>query len=970
MSTANTDRERSLFDAVSFWTGMSSVLALMLVFGASGTDTTLSIVWVGLHAALAIAAALCALTAKRVIRPAWFAVRPAHLILLMSVLLWALGMVFLSDADIGAHVPMLLVATGLACASVWLLHTDLLLMSATQVLLFLPVGFRLLTQPQPQIVTTLLVILLVIVNVLLARRFSMQHERGPAPNVLVDAQTGKAIKGELQAQEAQFQADRLSAELRAELERHKNIEEELKAAKLAAEAASMAKGEFLATMSHEIRTPLNGIIPLLEILRDSKLQPDQRDYLNTAYGSAKQLLSIIDDILDYSKIEANKLDLEQTSMNMREVLDSVMRLMERPAQAKNLKISLKLDTAVRLAVRSDPTRLRQVLTNLVSNAIKFTEKGGVQVEITKRSETRTHQEILFAIKDTGIGISAEAQSKLFKAFQQADTSTTRTFGGTGLGLVICQRIVTLMNGQIGVKSEPGKGSVFWFSVPILKAAGDVGASRKDLNGVRALMISGEQRVTQRFNTLLSNKGMTITTTNSTADGLSKLKSAATLGENWAHELVVVDVNSMRTTVAGFIRNALREPSLERVRFILVQSGEPVSSDVLDARRCASVMLNTTEGDVTSTMHRLLEISGENETRFNLLEEAARMGGGFTEDTNRPSTQAAGQLTGHVLLVEDNPVNRTVALRVVSLIGVSAEAAEHGKEALDKLASGQFDLVLMDCQMPVMDGYTATRTRRTLEDERKLPRIPIIAMTANAMVGDREKCLASGMDDYLTKPLNRGLLEQTMRKWMPAHAKTRSEAPHTMLGGEPTIAPDSAPIERTSMESKLLADLADAAKAMSGFNEGYSEMAAQVPAFVAPVEQPKPAPAPIPSAIPTPVEQTKPAPPSIDRGVFDELLEVMGDEFAALVKVYLEDTPKNLRILAEAAKRGDTDGMVAPAHSLKSTSANLGANRLSDLAKKIETNSRMSTLVDPIGDAKAVIAEFERAASELRALVRI
>jgi signal transduction histidine kinase/CheY-like chemotaxis protein/HPt (histidine-containing phosphotransfer) domain-containing protein len=961
MTTPNVERERSLFDAVSFWTGMSSVLALMLVFGISSIDSKIAIIWVGLHAVLAITAALCALKAKRAIRPNWFSVRPAHLILLISVLLWALGVVFLSNVEIGAHVPILLVATGLACASVWLLHTDLVLMSATQVLLFLPVGFKLLVQPQPQIVTTLLIILLVIVNVLIARRFANQAEAQTTLGGFVGGASANFNSSGLQVQESHFQAERLSAELRTELERHKNIEEELKAAKLSAEAASMAKGEFLATMSHEIRTPLNGIIPLLEILRDSKLQPDQRDYLNTAYGSAKQLLSIIDDILDYSKIEANKLELEQTGMNMREVLDSVMRLMERPAHAKNLKISLKLDPGVRIAMRGDPTRLRQVLTNLVSNAVKFTERGGVQVEVSKRSETRTHQELLFAIKDSGIGISAEAQAKLFKAFQQADTSTTRTFGGTGLGLVICQRIVSLMNGQIGVKSETGKGSVFWFSVPLLKAAGDIGASRRDLSGVRALMISADQRVSQRFSTLLVNKGITITPTNTTADGLSKLKSAATLGENWAHELVLIDVNSMRTTVAGFIRNALRENTLERVKFLLVQSGEPVSSDVLDAKRCASVMLNTSEGEITTTLNRLLEINAESETRFSLLEEAARMGGGYGEDTNKPSsTQVAGPLTGHVLLVEDNPVNRTVAMRVVSMIGVSAEAAEHGKEALDKLATGKFDLILMDCQMPVMDGYTATRTRRTMEDEQKLPRIPIIAMTANAMVGDREKCLASGMDDYLTKPLNRGLLEQTMRKWMPADAKSRAEYLLPSISSEATAPAAIVEAPKLSMEDQLLAELANAAQTIDALQQS---------APVVPIRAS--APAPIPASAPAPVAAPlKPRGPAIDRGVFDELLEVMGSEFAALVKVYLEDTPKNLRVLAEAAKRGDTDAMVAPAHSLKSTSANLGANGLSELSKKIETNARLSTLLDPIADTKAVIAEFERAAAELKAMVKL
>ncbi len=989
-SKAPIDQERSLFDAVNFWTGMSAVLALTLAFGLTEVNSRLATVWVCLHVVLAISAAFCGLQARRAVRPNWFAARPAQLILLMSILLWGLGVVLFTNAQaIETQLPVLLVATGLACASVWLLSGDVLLMSATQALLFFPVGFRLLTASHPQIITTVLVILLVVVNILIARRWS------PTASSTLDASVRNSAlnfahpgSAQLGAQEAQFQADRLTQELKVELERHKNIEEELKAAKLSAEAASMAKGEFLATMSHEIRTPLNGIIPLLEILRDSKLQPDQRDYLNTAYGSAKQLLGIIDDILDYSKIEANKLELEQVGMNVREVLDSVVRLMERPAQAKGLKINLKLDAGVRISMRSDPTRLRQVLTNLVSNAVKFTEKGGVQIEVTKRSETRTHQELVFAIKDSGIGISPEGQTKLFKAFQQADTSTTRTFGGTGLGLVICQRIVTLMNGQIGVKSEAGKGSVFWFSVPMLKATGDIGSARRDLNGVRALLICNEQRVTQRLTAVLASQAMTLTHTTTTADGLSKLKSSATLGDNWAYEVAVIDVNSMRTTAAAFIRNALREPSMERMRFLLVQSGEPLSADVLDPRRCASVMLNASEGEVAITLNRMLEVSQQSEQRFSLMEEAARMGADqFASDAGRQSDagQVAGPVTGHVLIVEDNPVNRTVAMRVVSLIGVSVEVAEHGKEALDKLSVGKFDLVLMDCQMPVMDGYTATRTQRTLEDEYKLGRIPIIAMTANAMVGDREKCLASGMDDYLTKPLNRGLLEQTMRKWMPANAKSRpeflpqglrttAEQPAVAVNSEARPVSQPPPPAAMNLEAELLADLARAADAIPDFFVGSRPAAqAQAPARPTAVAAPAPVrPAPVAVAVvaapaPKPVAPSKPA---IDRSIFDELLEVMGSEFAGLVNVYLEDTPKNIKILAQSAQRGVVEGMIAPAHSLKSTSANLGAMVLSDLAKKIEHGARSGTLTDPISDAKNVIAEFERAAASLKALVKL
>ena len=303
--------------------------------------------------------------------------------------------------------------------------------------------------------------------------------------------------------------------LQQEINRHTQLESELTKAKQAAEAAVMAKGEFLATMSHEIRTPLNGIVPMLDLLMHSRMPPDQMELVRTAFTSSHQMLRIVDDILDYSKLEADKLELETTGFNLREVLESIITLMERPAEAKGLRLLLNIEQGVRLPVRGDPVRLRQVVSNLISNAVKFTERGSVTLNVKRLRESAAQHQLRFEVRDTGIGIGQDAQERLFQAFSQADASTTRLYGGTGLGLAICQRIVTLMGGSIGVESEPGQGSTFWFEIPLLKVQGDMPAREADLTGARVLLVTADGRLRQRLAMLLPNWGMRLTTAENT-----------------------------------------------------------------------------------------------------------------------------------------------------------------------------------------------------------------------------------------------------------------------------------------------------------------------------------------------------------------------------------------------------------------------------------------------------------------------
>ncbi|MGH8174537.1 MAG: ATP-binding protein, partial [Rhodanobacteraceae bacterium] len=656
--------------------------------------------------------------------------------------------------------------------------------------------------------------------------------------------------------------------------------------------------------------PLNGVLPLLELVLSTKLAADQREYLATAYASARELLRIVDAILDYSKLDAERLELETTGLNLRELVDSVAQLMQRNAEAKGLRLNVTFDPNVRLAVRGDSVRLRQVLTNLVSNAVKFTERGGVQIHVSKRNETRDHHEIVFAVRDTGIGIAADTAVKLFRPFSQADASTTRVFGGTGLGLAICKRLVDLMQGQIGVKSEPGKGSLFWFSVPLLKAVGDVQV-RRDLDGLRALALVDDEVVSRRLQTFGSTLGIEVTPVRQPADALAGLRASANMGERWRHALLMIDAAPFRIACPALVRNLLKDSSLGHVRVLLFH-GADITELAPDPR--ARVLTGPfAEETVRNTLEQMF---GVQESRFSHAEgpQAAVLEIGATEAHSTT-------LQGRVLLVEDNPVNRRVAQRLLELHGLDVTAVSDGREAIERLEREPYDVVLMDCLMPIMDGYTATRAWRTRERTTGDAHLPILAMTANAMAGDRERCLASGMDDYISKPLDRAALLQMLRRWLPPQDSISQRAPIAV------------------------ADVVPA--------QGAVSMHAS-------------------SDRPAVVERAAPsatsAPRALDPSIVRDLLDTMGDEFGDLVRVYLEDAPQRLQELEVAAITHDASAQVSPAHTLKSSSANIGATALSEFARRIEHAARSGVAIAPAEIAGGIRLEYERVATELSAML--
>lgn len=665
------------------------------------------------------------------------------------------------------------------------------------------------------------------------------------------------------------------------------VELEIIEAKEAAETASRTKSQFLANMSHEIRTPMNGVLGMTELLLDNPLDEAQQSRAQTIKRSADSLLTIINDILDFSKIEAGKLDLEIIDFNLADLIEDVADTFTAQAEDNQIEFICSANPSIPPWYKGDPGRLRQILTNLISNAIKFTKEGEVSLQYSQQQLSNGKSTLRFTVKDSGIGLSVAQQQNLFQKFSQADNSITRKFGGTGLGLAICKQLIELMHGEIGVTSDPNKGSTFWFTVELNETENKNPAlNTASLHEHRLLVVDDNATNRQIFNDFLNAWKIPHDVTDSGTKAIQMLQQAASEGSPYTVALIDMQMPEMNGADLGAaIRN---DNTIANTRLALLTSQGKRG----DAKKMHSSGFSA----------YLTKPIRQSQLYNALLQMVATQVGEVPATLVTQYTTRKQQLhfDAKVLVVDDNGINQAVACGMLGKYGIDADIANNGQEAIDLLTHTGYDLVFMDCQMPIMDGYTATQKIRDPNSRVKDHRIPVIAMTANAMIGDREKCLDAGMNGFLAKPVDSSQLQKQLQKWIGNKLIDVETYKNNCSKNSSPAATDS-----SSEQNTIVFD--------------YD---------------------------------------AISERLMDDI-----DLIKTIIDAFLTDMPVQIQLLKGFITSGDIKQSVAQAHKIKGSSASVGAIALSAIACKIEKSENLDTLQNFYTDIEPAFEELKDAIKE-------